>query len=226
MTETQSVNQQTQQENKQNDKDYNFRALEAKHRKEIEQERQARFDLERRLQEVEASKIKRNDDDDDQEDDSEPYVDHKRLKKQFGSFERKLDDKIQKKIQEEARSLLQKKEEDDWIRNNPDFVEVLNEQNLTRFVEKAKPLAESIKNIPDGFEKQKLVYNAIKSMGIDKPEQKVPSIQEKIDANRRSPYYQSSGVSTPPYAGAGDFSAAGQKTAYAKMQELKARLQR
>ena len=55
--------------------------------------------------------------------------------------------------------------------------------------------------------------------------QKEPSIQDKIDANRRSPFYQPSGIGSAPYAGPdGDFSAAGQKTAYDKMQELKSRL--
>ena len=61
-------------------------------------------------------------------------------------------------------------------------------------------------------------------MGFDKPEQKGPSIQDKIDSNKRSPYYQPSGISAAPYAGGGDFSPAGQKNAYAKLQELKSRL--
>ena len=80
-------------------------------------------------------------------------------------------------------------------------------------------------NIVGGVERfQKLVYENIKALGVDKPEQKQNSVQEKIDANKRSPYYQPSGVGSAPYASAGDFSDSGQKNAYAKMQELKKRL--
>jgi len=85
-------------------------------------------------------------------------------------------------------------------------------------------LAESILEMPEGFERQKLVYKNIKALGIHKPAMKEPSIQEKVDANRRSPYYQPSGVSTAPYSQVGDFSNTGQKQAYEKMQQLKSQL--
>ena len=78
--------------------------------------------------------------------------------------------------------------------------------------------------MPEGFERQKLVYQNIKELGVDKPEQKQSTIQEKVDANRRSPFYQPTGVGTAPYATSGDFSQTGQKQAYAKMKELQARL--
>lgn len=220
MTENQAANQATVQENKSHDKEFNFRAMEAKHRRELDQERQARIELERKIQEIESRKTISNDD----EDDNEPYVDHKKLDKKLSSFERKLEERFEKKVDERARALLDQKEEQDWLKHNSDFVDVLNEDNLAKFLNKAPGMAESIKRMPDGFEKQKLVYNAIKSMGIDKPEPKQPSIQDKIDANKRSPYYQPSGVGTAPYAMAGDFSSSGQKNAYDKMQELKKRL--
>ncbi len=219
MTENQVVNQPPTQEIKQNDKEINFRMIEAKHKRELEQERQARLELERRLQEVEARKHVEI-----EEEDSEPYVDHRKLDKKLSSFEKKLEEKFDKKVDERARALLDQKEEENWVKNNSDFSHVLSEENLLKLVNKAPGMAESIKRMPDGFEKQKLVYNAIKSMGIDKPDVQPPSIQDKIDANRRSPYYQPSGVGTAPYAGAGDFSAVGQKNAYQKMQELKSRL--
>ena len=78
--------------------------------------------------------------------------------------------------------------------------------------------------MPEGFERQKLVYENIKALGIDQPEQKGPSIQDKVDANRRGPSYQPTGVGSAPFSSQGDFSAAGMKNAYAKMQELKNRL--
>lgn len=218
MTENQVANQ--VQENKPSDKEINFRKIEEKHRRELA-EMQARLEeTERKVNE--ARKPYKDDDDDDNDD--EPYVGHKRLEKKLSSFERKLEEKIDKKAEEKARMLIDRKEEEDWIKNNSDFGDVLKEENLVKLVNKAPGLAESIKRMPDGIEKQKLVYNTIKTMGLDKPETKQPSIQDKIDANRRSPYYQPSGVGAAPYSSVGDFSASGQKNAYAKMQELKSKL--
>lgn len=212
-------NQVAVQENKPSDKEINFRKVEEKHRRERE-EMQARLDdMERKVQETR----KPYKEDDDVEDD-EPYVGHKKLEKKLNSFEKRMEEKIDKRAEEKAFHLLQRKDEEDWLKHNNDFEEVLREDNLAKFVQKAPAMADSIKRMPDGFEKQKLVYNAIKSMGIDKPETKQPSIQDKIDSNRRSPFYQPSGVGTAPYASAGDFSQSGQKNAYNKMQELKNRL--
>lgn len=218
MTENQASNQAQNVDNKANDKEINFRALEAKHRREIDEERQARKDLERKLQEVESRQTEKDDDDD------EPYVGHKKLDKKFSSFEKKLEQTIDKKAEERARALLDTRDQEEWANKNNDFSEVMKEDNLMRLLNRAPALADSIKRMPDGFEKQKLVYNTIKSMGIDKPEAKQPSIQEKIDANRRSPYYQPTGVGSSPYSSSGDFSQQGQKQAYDKMQELKNRL--
>jgi hypothetical protein len=215
MTENQVVNQ----ENKPSDKEINFRKIEEKHRREL-------AEMQMRLEESEKTAkqaLERNQVEDDDNDD-EPYVGHKRLEKKLSSFERKMEEKIDRKAEEKARMLIGQKEEEDWIKNNSDFSDVLKEENLVKLVNKAPGLAESIKRMPDGIEKQKLVYNTIKTMGLDKPEQKQSSIQDKIDANRRSPYYQPSGVGASPYNSVGDFSDAGQKNAYSKMKELQKRL--
>ena len=222
MTENKIENQVPQTENKQNDKEYNFRAIEAR----LKKSEEARFEAEKKADEAlriaqEAQKRQHVEDDDN---DDEPYIDKKKLDKKMASFERKLEERFEKKVDERAMQLIQRKEDEDWLRNNGDFEEIMREDNLTKFVQKAPAVAESIKRMPDGFEKQKLVYNAIKSMGLDKPEAKQSSVQDKIDANRRSPYYQPSGVGAAPYNSVGDFSPTGQKNAYTKMQELKNRL--
>ncbi len=93
-----------------------------------------------------------------------------------------------------------------------------------KFADNDPELAETILQMPEGFERQKLVYKNIKALGLHKPAQKQSTIQEKIDQNRRSPYYQASGVGSAPYASQGDFSAGGQKNAYEKMLELKKNL--
>lgn len=207
------------QEQKTNDKEYNFRALEAKYQRELAQERAAREEAEKKALELISRQQNVKDEEDD---DSEPYVDHKKLNKTLSSFEKKLEEKIDKRAEEKARTLLEINKKEYWLKQNPDFYEVL--QHAEKFAQKDPELAEAILEMPEGFERQKLVYKNIKALGLHKPEVKQPSIQEKIDANRRSPYYQPSGVGTAPYAGAGDFSPVGQKSAYEKMQELKSRL--
>ncbi len=95
---------------------------------------------------------------------------------------------------------------------------------MQKLIEKDPDLAEAIVEMPDTFARQKLVYQAIKSIGLDRKEEPKQSIQKTIEANRQSAYYQPSGVGTAPYAAAGDYSPAGQKNAYAKLQELKSKM--
>jgi len=197
---------------KASDKELNFRALQDKYEKQLSQERQARIELENRLKQVP----------DSDDDDSEPYVDHKRLNKKLAKFGEQTKQETKSEIQNAVHSALQEERKQNWLKNNSDFYDVL--QHADKFAQKAPELAESILEMPEGFERQKLVYKNIKALGMDKPEIKAPSIQDKIDANRRSPYYQPSGVGTAPYSSQGDFSATGQKQAYDKLQELKKNL--
>jgi hypothetical protein len=205
------------QENKPNDKELNFRALEAKYQRQLEQERQARLEAERQAQEALAKKQQEDDESDD-----EPYVDKKRLEKKLARFGQSTQSEIQKAMEVAKESAKEEVKREIWLENNPDFYDVL--QHAEKFAQRAPKLAESILRMPEGFERQKLVYQNIKELGVHKPETKQPSIQDKIDANRRSPYYQPSGVGAAPYAAAGDFSPSGQKNAYDKMQELKSKL--
>ena len=202
------------------DKELNFRRQEQMFQQKLEQERLARQQAEERLAALERqSKASSNDDDD-----SEPYVDHKKLDKKLTSFEQRIEQKIDQRAEAKAQSLLQQERQDTYMKDNPDFNNVMSNETVQRFAETHPRLAKSILSMPEGFERQKLVYENIKSLGIDKPKAKEPSVQDKIDANRRSPYYQPSGVANAPYSAQGDFSQAGQKNAYEKMQELKARL--
>lgn len=206
------VNQTT--ENKPSDKELNFRNLEAKYQRELEKERAARMEAERHLQE----KSQKVDDDDD----SEPYVDHKKLNKKLEKFGQQQSQQTQTEIQRAVQVALNEERKQNWIKQNPDFYEVL--QHAEKFAQRDPDLAESILEMPEGFERQKLVYKNIKALGIHKPEVKQASIQDKVDANRRGPYYQPSGVGNAPYSSSSDFSPAGQKQAFDKMQELKNRL--
>ena len=216
MTE-QVQNVQTQQEQKPSDKELNFRILEAKYEKQLSQERAAREEAERIAREMQLRKNM-----DNEEEDDEPYIDQKKLEKKLAKFGEQTKQQTQSDIQRAVQQALNEERKQNWLKNNSDFYEVL--QNADKLVQKDPELAETILEMPDGFERQKLVYKNIKALGLHKAEAKAPSIQEKIDANRRSPYYQPSGVGAAPYASVGDFSNVGQKQAYDKMQELKNRL--
>ena len=205
-----------QEQNKTNDKEYNFRALESRYQRQLEEERNARLEAERIAKEAINSRKSEVEEEDD--DSSEPYVDHKRLSKKFSQFEKRMEEKIEKKAEEKARGMIERSKQESWVKNNPDFYDVL--QHAETLAKRDPDLAESILEMPDTFERQKLVYKNIKALGLHKPEVKPSGIQEKVDANRRSPYYQPSGVGSAPYAQVGDFSNHGQKQAYDKMKQL------
>ena len=206
-----SVNQ--TQENKPSDKELNFRALEAKFNREL-QAKEARL---AELEKIAADRQTSNREDDDEDD--EPYVAPKKLEKKLAKFEQKTKQNTQEEIYKAVQNAREQERQEMWLENHPDFYDTL-QNNAERFAKKSPALAKSILTMPDNFERQKLVYQSIKELGIDQPDVKQSNIQDKIDANRRSPYYQPSGVGTAPYNAVGDFSSSGQKNAYSKMQDL------
>lgn len=205
------------QETKPTDKELNFRNLESKYQRQLDQERQARLEAEKKAEE-----LSKRQNVEEEEADPEPYIDHKRLKKEQAKFGQQLKQETQTEINKAVHTALQEERRQNWLKTNPDFYEVL--KHAERFAEKDPDLAESILEMPEGFERQKLVYKNIKALGLHKPEVKQASIQEKVDANRRSPYYQPTGIGTAPYSQSSDFSPQGQKQAYDKMQQLKKQL--
>ncbi len=205
-------------EQKQLEKELNFRQLEAKYQRQLEQERAARLEAERIAQEATQKKQLVQDDDDN---DDEPYVDKKKLDKKLARFGEQTKQQTKSEIQVAVQQAIQEERKQNWMKSNPDFYDVL--QHAEKLAQKDPDLAESILEMPDNFERQKLVYKNIKALGIHKPDVKQPSIQDTIDAKKRSPYYQPSGVGTAPYSSQGDFSPQGQKQAYEKMKELKSK---
>ncbi len=207
------------QTNQVSDKELNFRKLESKYQQELGAERARREDMEKRLNEMtqRQSQVQEV-----EEDDPEPYVDHKRLEKKLNKFGQSTQSEIEKAMQIAKNQAKQEIKQEMFLESNPDFFHVL--ELADKFAEKAPKLAENILRMPAGFERQQLVYQTIKELGLDKPSVKESTIQEKVDANRRSPYYQQSGVGTAPYQSVGNYSPDGQKQAYDKMKELQARL--
>lgn len=197
-------------------KELNFRALEQKYQQQLQVERAERERLQAELSQRQQPAVT------DDEDDSEPYVDHKRLRKEQAKFGQQIKQETQTEINKAVQMALKQEREQNWLKNNSDFNDVM--QHAERFAQLDPELAETILEMPAGFERQKLVYKNIKALGLHKPQAKEPSIQDKIDANRRSPYYQPSGVGASPYSSGSDYSNTGQKQAYEKMQALKSSL--
>lgn len=214
-----SPNPENTPDQKTTDKELNFRALEQKYQRQLDQERQARLEAEKIAQQH----VSRNSQSDEDDDDAEPYIDRKKLKKEQAKFGQQIKQETQSEIQKAVHMALTEERKANWIKQNSDFYDVL--QHAEKLAKKDPDLAESILEMPDTFERQKLVYKNIKALGLHQAEVKPPSIQEKIDSNRKSPYYQPSTMGTAPYAGAqSDYSPAGKKAAYEKLQELKSRL--
>ena len=217
MTDQNQIQANQQQDVKPNDKELNFRALEAKFQREKQEQRQ---EIERLQRELEAkSKAALHEEEETSE---EPYVDHKRLEKKLNKFGQNTQSEIQRAMEAAKHSAKEELKQEMWVEKNPDFYDVL--QHAEKLAKDDPELAQIILEMPDNFARQKLVYKQIKKSGYDKPAQKQPSIQDKIDANRKSPYYQPSGVGTAPYSQVGDFSPVGQKNAYDQMQKLKQQL--
>ena len=190
------------------DKEHNFALL----RGQLEKERLEKQSL---LEELEKTKklaserINQKEDLEEVEDDNEPYVDHRKLEKKLAKFGAKTKQETDERIQSAVQRALSEERKNMWLKSNPDFYEVM--QHAQTFADKDPELAETILQMPEGFERQKLVYKNIKALGIHKKEEPKTNIQNTIDQNRKSPFYQPSGIASAPYANVGDFSPTGQK---------------
>lgn len=217
MTNPADTNTVAPQEAKQDEKEHNFYNL----RKQVEAERSAREAAEARIRELEEGQRRQKVDDDDFDSD-EPYIDKKVLKKSLSKIKEEGREETKNVVQREVQRALQQERQNQWMRSNPDFYDVM--QHAQKFADLDPELAETILQMPEGFERQKLVYKNIKALGLHKPPEAKPTIQDKIEQNRRAPFYQPSGVGSAPYASTGDFSPNGQKSAYEKMKELQKNL--
>ena len=198
-----------------------------KARQALEQERKARQSAEQELQQLKKEKeerVKRSKDDDDDDFGDEPYVDPRSFKKVLAKEKENIRKEVKEEVRTEIRQAIEQEKVQDYLKQNPEFEKTMAPENIQRFAEKFPSMAEAILKMPDGFERQRLVYEAIKSTGANKPPESQQSVQQKINANQRSPYYQPASSGTAPYNAVGDFSEAGQKNAFAKMRELQARI--
>jgi hypothetical protein len=215
-------NQEQQPEVKQTDtREYNFAQI----RKQLEAERAEKQKMSERLSELEKhANSNRNADSDEDEVSDEPYVDERRLNKKLAKFEQRFEKKVQDTAEQRARALLEQERQNIFLKQNPDFGNVLTPDIVQKFADKYPDIAEPMLELPDNFARQKLLYQNIKALGLHKKEEERQPIQQKVEQNRRSPYYHPTGISTPPHSATGDFSQTGQKNAYDKMKELQRNL--
>jgi|ERR1700691_1677834 len=194
-----------------------------------EEERTKREAAEKRLAEVERltqqalKSMPQVEEDDD--DDADPYVDKKKLNKKFTKFKQENEQHTEAKIEKIVQARLDQARQEEWMKQNSDYYDVI--QHAKTLHEKDPELVDTIAKMPDGFERNKLVYRNIKLLGLHKAPEPQSSIQDKIDQNRKSPYYQPSGVASPAYgaiSGGKDYSPAEGNNAYAKMKELQKRI--
>jgi hypothetical protein len=219
---TEEVNSQQAPEPVKTDKEINFERV----RKQLEQERAEKLQYQQKLKALEEERQKSvrlpYKDDDEDYDENEPYVDHKSLKKKFAQFEQGFEKKVDQLAEQKARTLLEQDKQNSYIKQNPDFNQLLTPENIEKFANEHPAIAERMLRMPDTFDRQALLYEQMKAFQKEKSDK--PHIQETIDQNRRSPYYRPTGTPSAPYNGMGDFSPTGQKAAYQKMQELKSKL--
>lgn len=204
-----------------NSKEMNFRALEAKYRRELEEERRAREEAERKYQESQNRYVNYEDDDDD----DDGYVDAKKFKKlkkelqqNTSQYAKKTEAEIERKVREE----LEKKEIKNWFESHKDYEEVVSTENCQYLIENHPQLARIIESLPQGFQKQQLAYETLKNLASKSKEKE--DVQNQIYKNQHGAHYHPSGHGTMPYSKNVDFSQTGQKKAYEKMMEMKRRM--
>lgn len=199
------------------DKELNFRKQEQYFQR-ILQEKQALLDQkEQELLRLQQSK------EPEEEDDSDDYIDKRKLDKNLNRFGEKQRREIQSDIQKAVSEAVESDRQDRWLKQNPDFYDVIN-KHAEDFAAQDQEFADSILKMPKGFEREKLVYKSIKALGIDKPKVAQMSIQDEINRKQHGAYYRPTSAVNAPYSSPGDFSPEAQKIAYEKMQVLKKNL--
>lgn len=188
---------------------------------ERDQERAEKAQLLQRMQELEA-RMNQSNSSDDLELEDEGYIETRKLKKVLARFEQKIDQKMDQKTEQNARRLLDEERQRSSIYHLKteyrDFDQVMTEDTVNRFAEKHPGMANTIMKIPDEYERKKMAYEAIKTLGLHEKKSETP-IQERVDRNQKNLYFTPSGVGTSSHP-AGDFSKSGQKAAYEKMKSL------
>lgn len=191
-----------------------------------ESARQENFDLKQRLALLEENAKKAAIPKEGDEDDGEPYVDKKRLSREMSKLKESMGAEIDRKAEEKARSLMAEEKKKDFFKNNKDFNEIMQQDEIQRFIAEQPGLAEDLETMPDNFERQKVVYRMIKTLKEAKPVQGTAppaprsALAQAFDARKSQMAYQPGGSSGGPFQSLGDYSQGGMKNAYDKYKAL------
>ena len=218
--------EQEQIQAKENSVESNLAKQRKMYERKLQEEAEARQQAEERIRQLEMMTQKRQqseEDEEDEEDEFEPYVDKKKLKKTLNKFEEITQKKAREIAKETINEVLETERKQNFLKQNSDFNQVMTEEIIEKFATEHPDMADAISTIPNQFERQKLVYQNIKALKLDKPKQ-TPSVQDKINQNKQHPGYQPSGFAGSAYSNQGDFSPSGQKMAYDKMKDLQRRM--
>jgi len=159
-------------------------------RKQLEAERAEKAQMVARMAELEKmANIRSKAVEEDEDMGDEPYIDPRTFKKKMATERESIKKEAKEELKFEMRQMLDEEKKVSYLKQNSDFDHIMSPEIVQRFAEKHPGMAEAILRMPDVFERQKLVYEAIKTTGAHQKEMPKSSIQETIDKNKRSPYY-------------------------------------
>lgn len=191
-----------------------------------ESAKQENLQLKQRLQQLEEA-VKKVPAPSHEDGDDEPYVDQKRLSREMGKLKESFSSEIDKKAEEKARALIEEERRKDYLEANKDFYDVLQKEELQKFIDSQPNLVKRLEKMPDNFERQQLVYEMIKSFKDLRPSQpQAPAapksqLAQAFDGRKAQMAYQPGGSSGGPFQSIGDFSQGGMKNAYDRFMSLK-----
>lgn len=184
----------------------NFRRLEAARDAEKEARIRAEMEAEFLRKQLDgmsqSSKIQENDPLDEIED----YIDKQTYKKirekDREAYRKEADRLVEEKLKKIEQEKEQKRHEEEQKNSTPklrsqfsDYDEVMNEDNIIRLEQDNPTFLNAVLTIQDEYKRKYATYDYLKKAGYVAP--KEPSIKEKVEENRRNPYYFEPGSGTP-----------------------------
>ncbi len=211
------------------DKELNFRRLEEARNK--DRENSIRLEMQNEMLQSELTQIKEymKPKEADPFDDVDELIDpelKRKLQKKFdnlgSSLERKAGEIAERKYQE----IQDRKEEADRKNFLPklqsrynDFDDVMSEGNIIEFGKEDPVFLQTVLMVPDEYKKREMLYQKIKN---SKAGVKTPTVQDKVQANQRNPYFIPSGSAPTTSAIDFDLNAPGaREAAYSKLKAAK-----
>lgn len=226
-TEVAPVEQNVQAEvARQNDKELNFARLRQEKERALAAAEHAMAEKERLQAEIDrikaqSSKMRAPEFEEEDEVDDEPYINRKGLKRVLSKLDQSIESRIDERIAAATKKALEEERQRNFVfqlkSEYRDFNDVVTAETLEKLQATNPRMAAIIERMPDGYEKGQMVYETIKTMKLhQKPE---TNVKERVEKNQQNPYYIPS-TAAGVVSSTGDFSEAGRKASYEKIQQL------